>query len=107
MPFCPNCGREVSEDALVCPYCGKKLGTELVPAEKRAAKQVSGLELAGWVLGAVGIVVMIGAGISMAAAGRWIASAEDLVAGMGTGFIGLGLFFAGILCLLFTMRSRP
>lgn len=21
---CPNCGREIPEDALTCPYCGKK-----------------------------------------------------------------------------------
>lgn len=25
MPYCPNCGKEVSEVAVFCPYCGSKL----------------------------------------------------------------------------------
>lgn len=38
MPFCPNCGKEVSEGAVFCPSCGSKLAeSEVRPttAKKR------------------------------------------------------------------------
>jgi DNA-directed RNA polymerase subunit RPC12/RpoP len=105
MPFCIHCGKEVSEDALVCPYCGKELVIAPAPTEKQVANQVSGLEVAGLVLGAVGIAVMIGAGIDMISNAYW-GSAGHFYSGVGTGFIGLGLFFAGILCLLFARNSK-
>jgi len=25
MPFCPNCGKEISEDMTFCPECGRQL----------------------------------------------------------------------------------
>jgi DNA-directed RNA polymerase subunit RPC12/RpoP/vacuolar-type H+-ATPase subunit I/STV1 len=28
MPYCPNCGKEVKEDAVFCPYCGQSLKPE-------------------------------------------------------------------------------
>jgi len=96
----------VSEDALVCPHCGQNLKSSPAPGEKQAAKQASGLQTAGLVLGAIGIVVLIGTGISMAEAGRFLATAEDLVSGVGGGFIGLGLFFAGVLCFLLARTSK-
>jgi hypothetical protein len=36
MPFCPNCGKEVSEVAVFCPFCG----TELAGPEARPITEV-------------------------------------------------------------------
>jgi len=27
MPYCPNCGNEVTDEMLFCPQCGNKLAT--------------------------------------------------------------------------------
>ena len=98
MPFCTNCGREVSEDAQVCPYCGKNPRVPSVPAEKRAATQLNGLELVGFVLGIVGSVFVIVTGIR---------SAHGDILRLGFGFVGLGLFLMGILFLVFARTSKP
>lgn len=105
MPFCIYCGKQVGEDALVCPYCGKKLGIAPAPAEKQTTKQASGLREAGLGFGITGIVVMIWAGIGMIPRDAF-ATAEHFYAGVGIGFVGLGLFFAGILCLLLARTSK-
>jgi len=96
----------VSEDAQVCPYCGKNPRVPAVPAERRAAKQTRGLREAGLGFGITGIVVMMWAGIGMAAIDRWSAIAGDFYAAVGIGFVGLGLFLAGILCLLLARTSK-
>jgi len=96
MPFCIYCGKEIGEDASVCPHCGKKLGIGPAPAEKQTPNQVSGLKSAGLVLGIIGSAVVILAGISMV---------SD-IPGVGFGFIGLGLFLMGILFLVFARASR-
>ena len=31
MPFCPKCGKEVSEDIKFCPQCGQDLKVEVTP----------------------------------------------------------------------------
>jgi len=97
MPFCIHCGKEVSEDALVCPYCGKKLGAGPTPAEKQSTKQASGLEAAGLVLGVIGSAVVILAGIG---------TAFSDTTEVGFALIGLGLFLMGILFLVFARTSR-
>jgi len=95
----------MSEDALVCPDCGKNPGIAPAPAEKHAAKQASGLREAGLGFGITGIVVMIWAGIGMIPRDAF-ATAEHFYVGVGIGFVGLGLFFAGILCLLLARTSQ-
>jgi len=35
MPFCPNCGKEVSEDMEFCPKCGQKLREGFTPEERK------------------------------------------------------------------------
>lgn len=97
MSFCIYCGKEVSEDALVCPYCGKKLGTGPTPAEKQIPKQASGLEVAGVSLGVIGAVAVVWAGISMGSGD---------IRGVGFGFVGLGIFLMGILFLVLATRSK-
>jgi hypothetical protein len=34
MPFCPHCGKEVSEGIKFCPECGERLKKEFTPEEK-------------------------------------------------------------------------
>ena len=94
MPFCIYCGKEVSEDALVCPYCGKKPGVGSGPAEKEAPKQASGLEVAGLALGVMGAAVVIAAGINTAS--------TDL----GGALVGLGMFLVAVMFFLFARTSR-
>ncbi|MDH5781887.1 MAG: zinc-ribbon domain-containing protein, partial [Dehalococcoidia bacterium] len=47
MPFCPNCGKEVSEDTNFCPKCGKRLikTQSEQPATSALYKEVSAGEL--------------------------------------------------------------
>jgi len=47
MPFCPNCGKEVTEDTKFCPECGKRLikTQSEQPATSALYKEVSGGEL--------------------------------------------------------------
>jgi DNA-directed RNA polymerase subunit RPC12/RpoP len=94
MPFCIHCGREVSEDVLVCPYCGKKLRAEPAPAEKQTTRQVSAAEVVGLVLGILGAAVVIAAGMN--------AASTDI----GTAFVGLGMFLLAIVLLLFARTSK-
>jgi predicted lipid-binding transport protein (Tim44 family) len=97
VPFCPYCGKEVSEATSVCPHCGKKLGVASGPAEKQYPNRASGLEVAGVVLGMLGALIVIRAGIGMAS--------SDMPS-VGFGFIGLGVFLIGILLLLLAGRSK-
>jgi hypothetical protein len=44
MPYCPNCGKEVKEDAVYCPYCGQSLkeGERVVYTHPRDEKNEKG-----------------------------------------------------------------
>jgi DNA-directed RNA polymerase subunit RPC12/RpoP len=95
MPFCIHCGKEVSEDALVCPHCGKTLAIAPRGAGKPTPKEPSGLEVAGLAVGVTGFAVVIMAGAGMA-------TNLDL----GFGLIGLGMLLLGILFLVFARRSK-
>jgi len=35
MPFCPNCGKEVSEGVTFCPECGQRLKEGFTPEERQ------------------------------------------------------------------------
>jgi len=43
MPFCPHCGKEVSEGIKFCPECGERLKKEFTPEEKE--KYIQELEV--------------------------------------------------------------
>jgi len=54
MPFCPNCGKEVSSDSAFCPSCGSNLkGTKKGSPPASSQKKVTTTEKAG--LGALDI----------------------------------------------------
>jgi len=50
MPFCPKCGKEVSEDAKFCPQCGQNLKAGVTP-ENTSGQGTSAIvpeEVKGW-----------------------------------------------------------
>jgi hypothetical protein len=50
MPFCPNCGKEVSEDTKFCPQCGQNTKVEVTP-ENSSGQGESAIvpeEVKGW-----------------------------------------------------------
>jgi predicted nucleic acid-binding Zn ribbon protein len=54
MPFCPNCGAEVSEEAQFCPECGRRLTTE------QKVKRMSKKKIAGIIVGSIiGLIIII------------------------------------------------
>ena len=105
MPFCIHCGKEVSEDAQICPYCGRNPRVPFVPAEKPAASQIGGREIVALVFGAIGVATVIAAGVSMVSDAEW-ASAGSFYRDLGFGFVGLGLFLMGILFVVLGRSSR-
>jgi zinc-ribbon domain len=50
MPFCPKCGKEVSEDARFCPQCGQSLrvGTSPENTSGQGASAIVPEEVKGW-----------------------------------------------------------
>ena len=43
MPFCPNCGNEVSQNDKFCPQCGNRLNVENIikgKTEERPARKI-------------------------------------------------------------------
>lgn len=58
---CPECGREISDQASFCPNCGRpvKGASQIVPNALQAPSgEVNGLAIASLVLGIVGLVTM-------------------------------------------------
>jgi uncharacterized membrane protein YvbJ len=94
MPFCIHCGKEVSEDARVCPYCGKNPRVASAPAEKQTTKQASGAEVVGLGLGVLGAAVVIVAGMN--------AASTDI----GAAFVGIGMFLLAVVLFLFARASK-
>ena len=50
MPFCPKCGKEVSEDARFCPQCGQDLKVGVAPENTsgQGASAIVPEEVKGW-----------------------------------------------------------
>ena len=52
--FCKNCGQEVSENAVICPYCG--VATSNMPAQDSyKLPRTNGFGIAGFAVGLVGM----------------------------------------------------
>ena len=63
--FCKRCGKEISDEAVVCPYCGVQVG-ELSVAQSEEKAQTNGMAIAGfvcsffipllgWIFGGIGL----------------------------------------------------
>lgn len=48
--FCKNCGQEISNDSVYCPYCGAKIAQSTPTPTQPATKQTSMLAVVGLVL---------------------------------------------------------
>ena len=50
MPFCPNCGKEVSEDTQFCPQCGQNIKVEVTPENSSGQGESATVpeEVKGW-----------------------------------------------------------
>jgi hypothetical protein len=50
MPFCPKCGKEVSEDASFCPQCGQNLKVGVTPGNTSGQGEAAIVpeEVKGW-----------------------------------------------------------
>jgi len=57
MPFCPRCGKEVSEDAKFCPQCGQRLKVGAAPENTSGQGELAAVpqEVKGWSWGAFGL----------------------------------------------------
>ena len=54
MPFCPKCGKEVSEDITFCPECGQRLKVGVTPENTSGQGELATVpeEVKGWSWGA-------------------------------------------------------
>jgi DNA-directed RNA polymerase subunit RPC12/RpoP len=75
---CVSCGRPISFDANVCPYCGHDY--RVVMAGAPAQKKESAMPLAGGILILIGSIIYFAVG-GLAVAGGTIASSIDLEEG--------------------------
>jgi len=67
MPFCPHCGKEVSEGVSFCPDCGQELKKGFTSEERQLPKKGSGDKMVVWgyVCGILALFVFpIGFGIA-------------------------------------------
>jgi len=57
MPFCPKCGKEVSEGFMFCPECGQRLKVGVTPENTSGQGKLATVpeEVKGWSWGAFGL----------------------------------------------------
>lgn len=120
MPFCANCGRDLSPAAVACPNCGHPgPGAGTIPAVATAGKRTEGFAIASLVCGIVGFfgVPIVGSVLAIvfaSTARKHIAQDPDLGgadmarAGMIIGWIGLILgilVIVGLIVLAFAVSN--
>ena len=54
--FCKNCGKEISNDAVICIYCGCATGKEVANSDHNEPKTGMGI-LLGLLLGLLGLII--------------------------------------------------
>ena len=53
--YCKNCGKEIDNNAYVCPYCGALTAAQTPAAGGDASKKINGLGIAGFVVSLVSL----------------------------------------------------
>lgn len=56
--FCRTCGREINDDAVICPNCGCATGKKSTPVTTGESKKGLGI-LFGFLLGIIGLIIGI------------------------------------------------
>ena len=87
MPFCPRCGKEVTEDMNICPYCGYQLKSAPATQQAPTSTVSYGTKNQG-----IGAILSIIPGIGQIYAGRLV---------RGLLFLFLGIPIATVLAVLF------
>lgn len=63
MPFCPECGKDVSPEVRYCPWCGALLAVKEEEANKgllhEKIAEARHNEIIGWIIAVLGAVFMI------------------------------------------------
>ncbi len=94
MPFCPKCGKEVTEDMNVCPYCGNPLKAASPTVQAPATTISYGTKNPG-----IGAILSIIPGLGQIYAGRLIRGLLFLFFGIPVSVILAVLFFWTIVAL--------
>lgn len=96
MPFCPNCGKEVSSDSAFCPSCGSNLeGTKKGSPPASSQKKVTATEKAG--LGALDVkTYMIISTAGLGAVALLAIMMRDSVGFILTAALCAALYFWGV-----------
>ena len=64
--FCSNCGKEIHDEAIICPHCGVATGKAIPVEQSEEKKKGNGMAVAGfvcsffvpilgWVFGGIGL----------------------------------------------------
>lgn len=94
LPFCPKCGKEVTDEMNVCPYCGNPL--KVMPTYREAPSQRVTVGTKNSGLAAV--LSLIIPGVGQMYAGQ---------IGRGLLFLFIGIPFTAIIALLFFWLILP
>ena len=95
--FCPKCGKEIEDDAVVCVHCGRSIiQREADKPEHQESKTGMGV-LFGLLLGLIGLIV----GICIYPEGT-VARKTFMKGWMITFFVSLGVYIIFIVIILFT-----
>lgn len=106
--FCKNCGKEIDDNAVVCPNCGvatEKMNETAAAATQTGEKKTNVLAIVGFVLslltGAFSYIPAVGSYISMV---MWVAALVLCILGIKKakeGYNLKGLAIAGlVLCIV-------
>ncbi|MGN0822475.1 MAG: zinc-ribbon domain-containing protein [Candidatus Gallimonas sp.] len=102
--FCKNCGKELSDNAFVCPHCGALVAEDDRNGEKRPKNKTAfGLCIAGFVLSILSLVWLGAyfcitpiASIVLSAVGVHLAKKNGDAHGLGTAGFVIGIVATAI-----------
>lgn len=94
--FCKTCGREILDNAVVCPYCGCSVEEKL----NKKDKEISVLSLLGFIFSIVSLLISLFfivnvAGLTLSIIGTIRSKAENQKL-RGLGIAGIAISAAGI-----------
>ena len=103
--FCRTCGKEVNDNAIICPHCGCALKNESIYAEvKNDVKKINVMCLVGFILSMASLLIAL---YGMVAIAGLVLSIVGVVQTNKTGERLRGLGIAGIIVaavsLIFTL----